>query len=127
MGRRLGWPLVISRRLFLVAAVVAIVVLAATASAGRVVIRGSGNDWLPERVRIERGTRVVWRATSGTHDVDAYGGNWTFSSHDISPSGDPTVAKVFRRTGTFRFRCTFHSQLQLGVCSGMCGRVRVTA
>jgi plastocyanin len=115
------------KRVLLVVAVVAVVALANIALAGRAVIRGSGNDWSPRRVTVDRGSRVVWRATSGTHDVNAYGGNWTFSSDDISPSGDPTVARRFRRTGTFRFFCNFHGDVVGGVCSGMCGRVRVTS
>src|SRR5687768_6370647 len=102
------------KRVLLVAAVVAVMALATTALAGRAVIRGIGDDWSPRRVTVDRGSRVVWRATTGTHDVHAYGGNWTFSSHDISPSGDPTVARTFRRTGTFRFFCDIHGDVVAG-------------
>jgi plastocyanin len=117
-----------SRRALLVAVLVGVMVMAlSTAALAGAVIRTDGQRWSPARLRVDRGTRVVWRATGGTHDVNAYGGNWSFSSHDISPSGDPTVARTFRRTGTFRFFCNFHANIVGGVCSGMCGRVRVTA
>lgn len=115
------------RRTLLVVLIVGLVVIVlSTAALARVVIRTSGNTWSPARVTVVRGTRVVWRATTGNHNVTAYGGNWTFS-RAISASGDPTAVKRFRTAGRFRFRCTIHSTIPGGVCNGMCGRVRVTA
>ena len=100
--------------------------MSTAALGGGAQIQTNGDNWSPRRVTVDRGSRVVWRATSGNHNVSAYGGNWTFFQA-ISPSADPTAARRFRRTGTFRFRCTIHSTLIGGVCNGMCGRVRVTA
>lgn len=115
------------RRTLILALVAALLVVGLASSAvAAVVIRTSGQTWSPTRVTVHRGTRVVWRATSVNHNVSAYGGNWTFFQ-SISTSGDPTAARTFRRVGRFKFRCTIHSTLAAGVCSGMCGRVRVTA
>jgi plastocyanin len=75
-------------------------------------------------IQIERGSRIKWRATSLTHTVTAYGGNWSFNK---TISGGDTVNRKFKKRGTFLFRCRFHSTLVNGVCHGMCGKVRVVA
>ena len=75
--------------------------------------------------RISRGDRIVWKnRASCTHTVHAYGRGWSKAT-TLSP-GERT-AKKFRRRGTYKFRCLIagHSNLSEGVCSGMCGRVRV--
>lgn len=82
--------------------------------------------WEPTLRTIDKGDRIVWKnPTSCDHTVNAYGGGWSKAA--ALPPGD-TTAKKFRRTGTYKFRCltTGHSVLENGVCSGMCGRVRVT-
>jgi plastocyanin len=123
-----GWAVVwvsMTRKHILVTVIaLALVVALATTALAVVRIRGSGGTWRPARVTIDRGTRVVWRATSGTHTVTAYGGGWRFDQ-TISPSGDPTASRRFRRLGRYKFRCTIHSTLSGGVCNGMCGRIRV--
>jgi len=106
-------------------ALILVAVLATTALAA-VRIRTSGQTWRPARITIDRGTRVVWRATTLNHTVTAYGRGWTFNQA-ISATGDPTASRVFRSIGRFKFRCRIHSTLSAGVCTGMCGRVRVTA
>jgi plastocyanin len=85
-------------------------------------VRAIVTHWSPTTVRISRGDTIRWRAVSGTHTVTAYGGNWTFNK-DLS-TGD-VENRTFRRAGTFRFRCTIHSTLTNGNCSGMCGKVVV--
>lgn len=81
--------------------------------------------WEPMKRRISKGDRVVWKnPTSCDHTVHAYGRGWSKAS-TLAP-GERT-AKKFRRTGTYKFRCLSrgHSVLEDGVCTGMCGRVRV--
>jgi plastocyanin len=110
-------------------AVIALVLVAALATTALAVVRirsTADNRWRPARVTISRGTRVVWRATSGNHTVTAYGGGWTFNQA-ISASGDATASRRFRRTGRFRFYCSLHGSVSGGVCTGMCGRVRVSS
>lgn len=69
------------------------------------------------------GDYVRWRnPTSRTHNVVAYGGNWTYS-RSLSPGG--TFRRQFNSTGNFRYRCTLHSSLAGGVCSGQCGIIHV--
>lgn len=117
-----------------IAAVVSIaamlVVLLPSASLGdtsRVRARGCRNNphWEPERRRISKGDRIVWKnAARCDHTVHAYGRGWR-KAVTLDP-GERT-AKRFRRTGTYKFRCLVrgHSVLSDGVCSGMCGRIRV--
>lgn len=82
--------------------------------------------WEPMKRRISKGDRIVWKnPASCDHTVTAYSGRWSKST--ALPPGDKT-AKRFRRTGIYKFRCLTrgHSVLENGVCTGMCGRVRVT-
>lgn len=64
-----------------------------------------------------------WRGVSSFHDVVAYGSNWQFN--EGLPAGS-AVERRFRLTGTFLFRCTYHSTLIGHSCRGMCGSVQVT-
>jgi plastocyanin len=113
--RRARTPIAVVIALLLVLSV------AGVAQAART-IRGSGTSWSPASVTVAKGAVVKWRGVSNSHTVTAYGGNWT-----INKSLEPgtVVKKKFRSTGTFKFRCRFHSSLTGGVCSGMCGRIRV--
>ena len=86
------------------------------------VIRGAEKHWSPPSVQVSTGTVVRWRGVSQLHNVTAYGGNWSFSRP--LPAG-ASVRLRFRVAGTFLFRCTLHSTIANGVCSGMCGRVVV--
>lgn len=116
----------------LVLAALAVAVLAAVAIAPALGatsrVRAGQNTsgayvWKPSSKSIPKGDRISWRnPTSVTHNVVAYGGNWSFS-RTIAP-GDRT-AKTFKRRGVFRYRCTFHSVKTSTGCSGMCGRINV--
>lgn len=110
------------RKMGVTAMLAAGVTIAAMSPAAAVTIRGSGTQWSPARVNIDRGDRVRWRAASGTHTVRAYGGNWTFSKRIAAGE---SVSHRFRRTGTYRFFCSIHGNVSGGDCTGMCGRVRV--
>ena len=79
--------------------------------------------WSPTTVRISTGDTIKWKAVSGTHTVTAYGKNWTFN-HGLATG--QVEDRRFSHAGTFKFRCTIHSTLTNGVCSGMCGKVVVT-
>ena len=86
-------------------------------------VKGIVSHWSPTTVRISTGDTIKWKAVSGTHTVTAYGGNWHFN-HGLATG--QVEDRRFSHTGTFRFRCTIHSTLTNGVCSGMCGKVVVT-
>ncbi len=90
-------------------------------------IRGVGSlyaspHWSPKRVSIEEGSRVKWLAVSGTHTVTAYGASWHFR-HPLSEG--TSFTKRFADSGTYLFRCSFHSSLVNGRCEGMCGKIVV--
>jgi len=82
----------------------------------------SGFRWNPHAVSIAKGTKVVWRAVTGTHTVTAWKGAWRKSTTIVQGT---STSFIFRRRGVFRFRCLFHSTLVSGVCRGMCGKVVV--
>ena len=111
-----------SRRNIATVALVGLLTIAAAVPATAVTIRGSGRQWRPARVNIDRGDRVRWRSASGNHNVRAYGGNWTYSR---SLSEGASVSRRFRQRGTFRFFCSLHGSVTGGTCTGMCGRILV--
>jgi plastocyanin len=112
-----------ARQIVVAAAVAGLALGPAIPAHAAVTIRAKCNFYDPKSVSIHKGTRVVWRGACKTHTVTAYGGNW---SKNVTISKGETTGKTFKKTGTFKFRCTFHSSLSNGVCSGMCGKVRVT-
>ena len=115
----------LERRIALIApiALALILTLAPAADARPVIIRGIGERWSPTTVSVPRGTVVKWRGVSKFHDLRAYGRNWSL---DVQLPVGVTVQRRFHSTGTFLFRCTYHSTLIGNRCSGMCGSVVVT-
>jgi plastocyanin len=86
-------------------------------------IRGRGTSWHPSSVTINAGQTVRWKAVGATHTVTSYGGGW---SKNTRLNAGETTRKTFNNTGTYKFYCTIHGSVSGGVCSGMCGSVRVT-
>ena len=94
------------------------------AQAATVVKATSTNRWNPASTSVARGTKVVWKnPTTTSHTVTAYKGAW---SKNVTLSPGQATSFSFNNTGTFKFRCRFHSSVLNGVCSGMCGVVKVT-
>ena len=116
------------KRLKLLVPAIALVTVFAMAPAANsaVVVRGvstsSGFRWKPKITDVARGTKVVWRAVTGTHTVTAYSKNW---SKNTTISAGQTTSRTFKSSGTYSFRCLFHSTLSNGVCTGMCGKIVV--
>jgi plastocyanin len=116
------------RRNLLALALTAVLVggVAAQPAGAAVGIKGvhtlSGFRWKPHAVSVAKGTKVVWRAVTGTHTVTAWKGAWRKSTTIVQGT---STSFIFRRVGVFRFRCLFHSTLANGVCRGMCGKVVV--
>ena len=87
------------------------------------IVKGIGaGHWSPTTVRISTGDTIQWKAVSNVHTVTAYGGNWHFNQN--LSIGSPVTFR-FTHRGTYLFRCSFHSSLVGGVCSGMCGKIVV--
>ena len=97
------------------------------AASGAVLVRGvstsNGFRWKPKVTDISSGTRVKWKAVTGSHTVTAYKGSW---NKNTTLSAGETTGFTFNNTGVYKYRCTFHSTLSNGVCSGMCGKVVVS-
>ena len=111
---------------FLVVLMALMVVLAMTgmAEGGTVTVKvgASGSTFSPKSKSVPKGTKVVWKNVSGSHTVTAYSKNW---SKNTSLSGSKTTSFTFNKTGVYKYRCTIHSTLSSGVCSGMCGKITV--
>jgi plastocyanin len=110
-----------------VALLLAVVSLSlAVPAGGAVVIKATfangSNVFKPKRTEVAVGTRVVWKAVSGTHTVTAYGGNW---SKNVTISTGETTGKRFTAGGVYKYYCNIHGDVVGGVCSGMCGKVVV--
>jgi plastocyanin len=115
------------KRLKLLVPAIALVTVFALAPIANsaVVIKGvstNGNHWKPKTTSINNGTKVTWKAVSGSHTVTSYKGNW---NKNVTLSQGQSTSFTFNNTGTYKFRCKFHSTLNNGVCSGMCGKVVV--
>jgi plastocyanin len=63
-------------------------------------------EYVPKRVRIRSGRRVVWKSTEGTHTVTIKG-----TKFDKTISGGDRVTKRFRKRGRYRYFCRFHKSL----------------
>lgn len=105
------------------------VVTSAPPVSSAVVIKGvacstcsSGYKWKLRAVSVATGTKVTWRSVVGLHNVTSTSSNWSKST---TISAGQTTSFTFKKAGTYRFRCTLHSTLTSGKCSGMCGKVVV--
>lgn len=87
------------------------------------------NTWNPSFQHVIKGDKVVWinpARHETLHDLTAYGKKW--SKRALLEPGQ-RARKVFKRTGTYKYRCRVHSSrvMQDGrrVCEGMCGVIHV--
>lgn len=100
-----------------------LVLLASPAQAARASVKATiDNEWSPKTQRIEPGDYIVWKnPTEATHNIVAYGSNWSFDRWLYS--GD-TFTKRFRAKGVYKYLCSIHATKQDGRCEGMCGVIR---
>jgi plastocyanin len=118
ISKRSGWKVIITLAVMMV-------VIPTMAFAATYVVRARPHSWDPAVRRIPKGNRISWRnPTARRHDVRAYGGNWTYRV--VLQPGE-RASRRFGRRGVYKYRCTFHSALSGGTCSGMCGVIRVRA
>jgi len=120
----------VSRPRFIVSValvLVAMILLGSVASAATYRVRAKSTDagprWRPKTLEVPTGSRVVWKIVDGRHNVTSMGSNWSKSSGTISQGGSTSF--TFDDSGRYRYRCTLHSFLSDGKCSGMCGKVVV--
>jgi plastocyanin len=83
------------------------------------------NRWNPDFKHIHKRDRIVWKNPARhnkVHNIKATSNNWN-KFETLSP-GEAT-RKRFRNTGTYKYRCTLHSNVNNGQCNGMCGIIHV--
>lgn len=79
--------------------------------------------WAPFFKSVARGKKIIWKNTSGRfHNVKSFRGHW-LPTRSL-PVGASTHKRLWKH-GIYHFRCTLHSTLINGVCSGMCGKIKV--
>jgi plastocyanin len=107
------------------AAVASVAGSQAPAVGASVTVKATGNEsWSPKTKSVARGTKVVWKNPSGdAHNLVAYKAGWSKSAS--LPEGGKTSYR-FKKSGTFSYRCTIHSDLDGNKCDGMCGKVKVS-
>jgi plastocyanin len=116
-----------SRKLALLALTAALVVVGSGSAFGGGIERVfvDGNRWDRKHEYINRGERVRWVNNSNRfHNIRSTNiqQNWNYSRN--LPAGE-RVTRRFRRSGTFIYRCSIHSQIVQGSCEGMCGFIHV--
>jgi plastocyanin len=87
----------------------------------------SGFQFSPAQTSIVKGATVKWVESSGTaHRIAFYKKPAAVSGFRLSPNG--SAKRTFKKVGIYKYRCTIapHSTLTDGVCTGMCGVIRVT-
>jgi plastocyanin len=106
-----------------------LVLMAAPPVSSAVVIKGVACStcplnykWKPRITTVATGTKVTWKSVVSSHTVTSMGSNW---SKNTTISAGQTTSFTFNASGTYRFRCKFHSTISNGKCSGMCGKVVV--
>ena len=106
---------------------VTVLVVASLASAATFRVRAKFTDngyrWKPKTLEVPVQSKVVWKVIEGTHNVTSTSNNWSKSSGNIGPGGK--TAFTYTKTGVFKYRCTLHSSVGSGKCTGMCGKVVV--
>ena len=118
-----------ARKVVLLTAAVATAALVGGASAPAVgasaTVRATNNEtWSPKTKSVARGTKVIWKNPTGDgHNIVSYRGDWSKSAS--LPEGGKTSYR-FNNSGTYKFRCTIHSDLEGSRCEGMCGKVKVS-
>ncbi len=89
---------------------------AAEAVTTKTVAMTSSNTFFPKTVTVTRGTIVKWTNKSffSTHTSTSNTGLW--NSGRVAPGA--SYSRTFKRSGTYRYHCSFHS--------GMTGKVVVS-
>jgi plastocyanin len=77
-------------------------------------VKADNFDFTPKSLSIGQGEKVTWKNKEGRHTVTFKQGNF-----DKVIKGDDTVSRTFKKTGTFKYVCTFHT------AQGMKGKVVV--
>jgi len=107
-------------------AAMAVVALAAPSLGDTTRIKAVKQDgkyvWNKDFVSINKGDKVVWKnPTSVNHTVTFYEG----ATKNTTIGEGERTSKKFKTKGPKYYRCTLHSQLNDGECTGMCGHVHV--
>ena len=113
----------LKRWIVVLTALAVVLAMTGVAEGGTVTVKvgASGNTFSPKTKSVPKGTRVVWKDQGGTHTVTAYSKNWS-KNKTIAPG--TRTSFTFSSPGTYKYRCTIHSTLTNGVCSGMCGVIK---
>jgi plastocyanin len=108
-------------RLVLVLAAGVALLCAAPASAAKKTVRIGDNYFLPDTLRVDRGTTVVWRwpgfdEAGDVHDVKLKSGpKGVKKFHSEAASTDFTFRRKLRKAGRYRIVCTLHDDMKMSI------------
>jgi plastocyanin len=85
-----------------------------------------GNKFKPKHAYIFKGDKIRWKNKDNiVHNVKAIdlSKDWNYKA-TIDPG--ETASRKFKNVGNYQYRCTLHSTVGGGTCSGMCGIIHVS-
>ena len=100
---------------------VALLVGAAPAQAARKTVRIYDNYFLPDSLKVKRGTKVVWRwpgadEAGDVHDVKLKSGpKGVKKFHSEAAATDYTFRRRLRKPGRYRIVCTLHEGMRMTI------------
>jgi plastocyanin len=108
-------------RVLVLAAGVALLMCAAPAEAARKTVRIGDNYFLPDALRVARGTTVVWRwpgfdEAGDVHDVKLKSGpTGAKKFHSEAAATDYTFKRKLTVPGRYRIVCTLHEDMTMRI------------
>ena len=103
------------RRLGAITVIATLALGVGVAQAGGAKVSASNYSFKPKALTIQKGQKVTWNWVNGRHSVTFKTGSFD----KILSKGHPSVSRTFKKAGTFKYVCRFHSAL------GMRGKVVV--
>src|SRR6185503_13670700 len=103
-------------RFTLLAVLVVVAALPASANAADATVTISGKAFGPTAVTVDPGSSVTWNWAGGTHNVHVTAGPETFDSGFKSAGG--TYTRALTAPGTYRYQCDPHPDMQASVTVG---------
>ena len=103
------------RRMGAITVVAALALGVGVAQAGGAKVSASNYSFKPKTLTIQKGQKVTWKWVNGRHTVTFKQGSFD----KTLSKGHPRASRTFKKAGTFKYVCRFHTAL------GMRGKVVV--
>jgi plastocyanin len=91
-------------------------------------VADGGLKYSPKTAHVNKGKKIKWtNRAGGTHTVSFYKKPNGSGVSSMTLSGGESAKRKPKKTGTYKYRCLIgnHSSLSGGVCTGMCGKLKI--